>query len=358
MDPERLRKHAELLVRYCLSVRPGQRILLSTSCEAIPLLRELQRAVLAEGARPLIDLSYPGQMEEFIRAAPEGLLDEVFPLGLQAIEMADASLHLIAPYPPVATDPQRAARLQKAQAPLARVRSSKTWSLSLFPTAYAAELANLPLPEYEAFVESAMFLDDPDPVARWAAVRARQAELIGVLSAGHTLKIRAAQTDLTMSVQGRTWVNSDGKRNMPSGEVFTGPVEPSVEGTIRFDVGALYQAQPVEGVTLRFAGGQVVEARAEVGDDILQAALQADAGARWVGEIGIGTNYGIQRATKSILFDEKIGGTVHLALGRSYPETGGVNQSAIHWDLICDLRGGGELLLDDRVIQRSGQFLI
>ncbi len=183
------------------------------------------------------------------------------------------------------------------------------------------------------------------------ALSDRQAALVQRLTGSREVRIEAEGTDLRLSVEGRTWINSDGRRNMPSGEVFTGPVENSAEGTIRFEVPSSTRGVEVSGVELTFSAGEVVSARADRGDEVLQAALQTDAGARFLGELGIGTNTGIDRPTFSTLLDEKIAGTVHLALGRSYPETGGVNESALHWDLICDLRDGGRIEVDGEPLQ-------
>jgi aminopeptidase len=200
--------------------------------------------------------------------------------------------------------------------------------------------------DYAVFLERALFLDRPDPVAAWRELSARQAELVQRLADARQIRIEADGTDLTLEVAGRTWINSDGRRNMPSGEVFTGPHERSARGHIRFGVPSGGRGVEVSGVELTFADGEVVEARADRGESYLRTALASDDGARFLGEIGIGTNTGIDRATGSTLLDEKMAGTVHLALGRSYPETGGTNESALHWDLICDLRGGGQITVD------------
>jgi aminopeptidase len=197
-------------------------------------------------------------------------------------------------------------------------------------------------------------LDRPDPVAGWAELSARQEELIARLRECTEIRIEAEGTDLRLRVDGRTWVNSDGRRNMPSGEVFTGPLERSANGTIRFTIPTGPRGVIVTGVELVFRDGQVVDAKAERGQHYLDAALATDAGARFLGEIGIGTNAGIDRPTGHILLDEKMAGTVHLALGRSYPETGGTNQSALHWDLICDLRQGGRITADGATIVQDG----
>jgi aminopeptidase len=212
------------------------------------------------------------------------------------------------------------------------------------------------LGEFAAFVRRALFLDRDDPVKAWRGLAAFQDELIARLRDVRELRIEADGTDLTLSVAGRTWVNSDGKRNMPSGEVFTGPVEDSAEGRVRFTVRSAPAGIEVEGVELELRGGEVVAARAEKGADYLRRALETDAGARRLGEIGIATNFGIDRPVGVTLFDEKIGGTVHLALGRSYPETGGKNVSALHWDLILDLRFGGALFADGRPLIAGGRF--
>jgi aminopeptidase len=210
--------------------------------------------------------------------------------------------------------------------------------------------------QFAAFVERAVFLDRDDPVGAWGELREFQARLIERLEPAREIRVEAEGTDLTLSVEGRSWVNSDGKRNMPSGEVFTGPHEASANGTIFFDVPSSPAGVHVAGVQLTFKDGEVVEAHAQQGDAYLQRALATDAGARRLGELGIGTNFGIDRPVGTILFDEKIGGTVHLAVGRSYPETGGTNESAVHWDLICDLRKGGRISADGEVIQENGAF--
>jgi aminopeptidase len=207
---------------------------------------------------------------------------------------------------------------------------------------------------YAVFVNRALFLDRPDPVAAWRELSDRQQTLVDHLNTATEIRIEAPGTDLTLSVDGRTWINSNGRRNMPSGEVFTGPIEDSANGTIRFTIPSSPRGVPVEDVTLTFEDGKVVSATAGRGQDYLEAALATDDGARFLGEIGIGTNAGIDRPTGSILLDEKMAGTVHLALGRSYPETGGRNSSALHWDLLCDLRAGGRLTADGEAIEPTG----
>jgi aminopeptidase len=248
------------------------------------------------------------------------------------------------------------ARWARAQAPLREIRMTKRWAITLYPTAAAAQQAGMGTLELEEFVERALFLDRDDPVAAWGELRAFQAGLIERLAPAREIHIEGPGTDLRLNVEGRVWVNSDGKRNMPSGEVFTGPHEHSAEGVIRFTIPTAPRGVIVEDVTLEFREGRVVNARAERGDAYLRATLETDAGSRYLGELGIGTNFGIDRPIGAILFDEKIGGTIHLALGRSYPETGGTNESTVHWDLICDLRQGGTVSVDGEPLLVDGSF--
>lgn len=353
-------KHAALLTEYCLYAQEGERLQLSSNTLALPLMEELYRAVLRRGARPVLQLDYPAQTEDLAALAADDVLDHVHPADLEDMRQMDGTLRVLAPTAPHTGDAARRVRLTAAGAPLAALRSQKKWSLSLYPTAYAAEQAHMPLAEFEDFVMRAMFLDRPDPVSAWGEIRELQAGLIEHLSRARQIRIQNKGTDLSLSVAGRHWANSDGRRNMPSGEVFTGPVEDSVNGFVTFDVPTIYGGQWVRGARLEFRDGVVISARADEGEAVLLAALDTDPGARCLGEIGIGSNMSIQRPTGNILFDEKMGGTVHLALGRSYPETGGVNQSGIHWDLITDLRpaaGGGTVTLDGEVWQRDGRFV-
>jgi aminopeptidase len=350
---------AELLAGYCLEVEPGQQVLVGSTTLAAPLLLALQRELLEREAWPLIRAELPGAQEGFWAAAPDSLLD-----GFPAAELAeatavDAFLNIQATENANAlagVDPARLTRGARARVPLRETRLARRWAITLWPTPSAAQQAGMGNADFAAFVERAVFLDRDDPVAAWGELRDFQAGLIERLAPKREIHIEAEGTDLRLDVSGRTWINSDGRRNMPSGEVFTGPHEHSAEGRIRFTLPTSPRGVTVEDVTLEFRGGRVVSARAERGDGYLQATLETDPGARFLGELGIGTNFGIDRPIGSILFDEKIGGTVHLALGRSYPETGGTNESVVHWDLICDLRDGGRLSADGETILDGGAF--
>lgn len=351
---------AALLCGWCLDVRAGQQVVVRSTTLAAPLLHALQRELLAREAWPLLRVELPGSDEEFYAHARDAQLDGVAPLARAEAAGADAFLAIQAPANTRAladVDPGLIARAARAHAPLGELRLAKRWCGTLWPTAAGAQQAGTSEARFAAFVRGALFLDRDDPAAAWAELGAFQERLIAErLADARELRIEAEGTDLTLRVARRTWVNSDGRRNMPSGEVFTGPHESSANGTIRFTVPSSPRGVAVEDVELTFRDGEVVAARAGRGREYLERTLATDAGARRLGEIGIGTNGGITRPIGAILFDEKIGGTVHLALGRSYPETGGVNESAVHWDLICDLRAGGRLTADGEVVQEDGVF--
>ena len=352
---------AQLLCGYCLDVQPGQQVVVQSTTLAEPLLVALQRELLEREAWPLVRADLPGADETFWAAARPRHLDNFPAAELAEVEATDASLRIQAPVNTRAlagVDAERMARAARARGPLREAAMRRRWCLTLWPTPAGAQQAGMGSAEFAAFVRGALFLDRDDAAAAWQELRDFQSRLIERLAPARELRIEADGTDLTLSVEGRTWINSDGRRNMPSGEVFTGPHEDSAEGRIRYTVPSSPRGVAVEGIELEFREGRVVSARAERGQDYLEATLATDEGASRLGEIGIGTNFGIERAVGAILFDEKIGGTVHLAVGRSYPETGGTNQSAVHWDMICDLRSGGTLYADGEPVQRDGRFLV
>jgi aminopeptidase len=340
---------AALLCDWCVEAGERDQVLVATTVPAMPLAHALHAALLQRGAWPLIRLAPDALAHSFYRHARELHLDGFAPLELAEAEAADAFIGISAPTNTRAlagVDPALIARSARAKTAIQEARLASRWCGTLWPTSAAAQEARMADDDYREFVNRALFLDRPDPIAAWRELSARQGRLVERLAAGREVRIEAAGTDLRLRVDGRTWINSDGKHNMPSGEVFTGPLEDSAQGTISFTVPSSPRGIEVSDVRLRFESGEVVEAHAQRGDDYLQAALETDSGARFLGELGIGTNVGIDRPTGSILLDEKMAGTVHLALGRSYPETGAANASALHWDMICDLRHGGRLSVD------------
>ena len=350
---------ARLLCDWCLEVGDGHQVLVRSTTAAEPLLLALHDAILERGAWPFLRAALPGQDRAFLAGARDRQLDELPSLTRAEYTEMDAFVTIGAPFNTrelAGVDPERSARLRRALLPTYALRRGKPWCVTMWPTSAQAQEAGMSEQEFAAFLNRALLLDRADPVAGWQEVHDRQEALIDRLRDATELRIEAEGTDLRLRVDGRTWRNSDGRRNMPSGEVFTGPHEDSAPGTVRFTIPAVTGGERLEDIELTFREGAVVAARAARGERALQAALATDDGARRLGEIGIGTNFGIDRPVGSILLDEKMGGTVHLALGRSYPETGGTNSSALHWDLVCDLRSAGRLSADGQPLLENGRF--
>ncbi len=348
---------AALVCDWCLDVEPGAKVVVSSTTLAEPYATALNKAILERDAWPMVWLTGPSSAGDLYRHGGERHWSEPPPLELAMLEALGSLVRIDAPANTneLATiDPVLIARTAVARGPLTELARSRRTCGTLVPTPALAQLAGMGEDEHATFINRALFLDRADPLAAWRELKASQAELVQRLASARKIRIQAEGTDLTLDVEDRIWVNSDGKRNMPSGEVFTGPHARSASGTIRFTVPASPRGVTVTGVELQFRDGEVVHASAERGEQYLNAALSTDPGARLLGEIGIGTNTGIDRATGHPLLDEKIAGTVHLALGRSYPETGGRNASALHWDLICDLRDGGLLTADGEAVVENG----
>ncbi|MBI1324991.1 aminopeptidase [bacterium] len=359
MTTETLRKWADLLVDYCVQIKPGETVLIASETTAEPLARLTAEAAIKRGALPIIRLEIPGMTEYLIR---HGSLDQIRHVHVSTYadaSSADARIRILAESQvKTETDPEKKAIYEKAREPLRHLMAGRRWALTQFPTETYAQLAGMSMQDYESFVTSAMYLDRDDPVAAWQELGRRQAKVIERVKVASKIRLVAEGTDLTLDVTGRTWINSDGRRNMPSGEVFTGPHENSAQGRLHCARPVLRDGVRLEGITLTFEKGKVVEAAATVGQDYLRAMIAMDEGASFVGELGLGLNDGIDRFSGSILFDEKIGGTAHVALGSSYPETGGTNRSALHWDFIIDLRDGGKILADDSVVCENGLWRI
>jgi len=352
---------ATLLVDYCLRVEPGETILIASEIEARALVEACFREVVLRGAHPVVRLELPGLAEFFVGHGNDAQLSHLSPISIREAEVADGRIRISAETDTRSmrgVDPNRQAIVDRARAPLRELAGQKRWVLTQYPTAAYAADAKMAMSDYEAYVASAMFLDRDDPVAAWQGLGRRQAGLVEFMSGVSEVRIEGDGTDIRLSVAGRKWINSDGRRNMPSGEIFTGPVETSARGKLRCSFPVCRGGRELVGISLEFEAGKVISARAEEGEDYLLSMLDLDPGARYLGELGLGLNAGIDRFTGSILYDEKIGGTVHLALGNSYPETGGINKSALHWDLILDLRQGGRVTADGRTVMENGQWLV
>ena len=332
---------------------------------AEPLLQSLQREILEAGALPHFDVSFRGQERLFLEHAKEAQLDYVPNAYKESMETFDAYAFIMSPFNTkemLGVDSDKRSRMTKARSASRGVYMQRTATLDmkrtlcLFPTEASAQEAGMNLADYEQFVFGACLLHEPDPIAAWHQVRKSQQAAVDLLNTRETIRYVNADSDISFSTKGRTWINSDGQTNMPSGEVYTSPVENSVNGHIRFNFPGIFMGQDIEDIHLTVKDGEVVAHEAKRGGDLL-AELLALPGARRFGEAAIGTNYNINRQTRNMLFDEKMGGTVHMALGQSYFQTGGKNESDIHWDLLANMSDGGMIFADDEKIYENGRFI-
>jgi aminopeptidase len=363
----RLETLSRILVDYSLDVQQGQLVTISGSPLAAPLIRAVYRRIVQRGAHPLLQIALPGIAEIYYGQASDAQLNFIRPDERIMPEQADAALSILSDANTKALsgiDPSRQRIARQARADLTKTYLERSaagtlkWCVTLFPTEAFAQDAEMSLADYEEFVYSAGLLDAADPIAEWQAVSRDQARLVDWLSDKRSVHVTAPGTDLTLEIAGRKFINADGRYNFPDGEIFTGPVENSVNGHVRFTFPCSVAGREVEDVQLWFEDGKVVKATAEKNEEYLLRTLDTDDGARYLGEFAFGTNRGITQFSRNILFDEKIGGTMHLALGASYPETGGLNQSAIHWDMICDLRQQSEVRVDDVLFIKDGEFQV
>lgn len=366
-DP-RVDKLAQVLVHHSTSVQEGDLVSIGGDSLAQPLLLAVYEEVLRAGGRPIVNLTLEGAQEALFELANDAQLEFVSPTQQLVIDTFDVTIGIQAPVNSralTAVDPARQARAARARHPMMSryMERSATgelrWVGTVFPTQMVAADAEMSLRQYEDLFFAACLCHLDDPVAEWRRAAAETHRLNDWMNDDRTeVRIQGPGTDLTLSVAGRTWIAGDGKHNMPCGEFFTGPVENSANGHVAFQLPTLHGGRSVSGIRFEFKDGKVVDASAEQGEDYLIEMLGSDEGARFLGELGIGTNFGIDVGTRSILLDEKIGGTIHLAIGQSYPETGGSNVSSQHWDMICDLRQGGSITVDGTVLMQDGRFQV
>lgn len=358
---------AQALVEYSAGINEKDTVLIRGTTLAVPLVEAIYEESMKKGAYPEVTLTTDNMLDVFFTYAQPHQLEYTSPFMKYYVEQVDKIITILAEYNTkhlTSISPQKLAKRSKAQEPinatvLQRAQDETLqWVLTVYPTHALAQEASMSLLEYEDFVYHACFVDRPDPVAEWKNLSKTQERLVNYLNGKSEIHIVGEDTDLKVQVKERKWINSDGHQNFPSGEVFTSPVEDSAEGTIRFTYPGIYMGKEVEDITLTFEKGVVVNAHAERGDDLLQGMLEVDEGARRIGEVAVGTNYGITKFTKNILFDEKIGGTIHLALGRSLPSTGGKNESAIHWDLLKNMETDGQLYADGELFYEKGKAII
>ena len=360
-----LNRYATLLCDYCLELHKGERLLVSTSTLAVPLVKEIFREATRRGVMMETDLLFPEQGKIFLDNADDELLEMMPALRMKAIEEFDAYLVIRAPFnlkEDQNVDPEKKKRRQQALRSMTETYFQRTGdgslkrSLCQYPTHASAQMADMSLEEYEKFIYNACMLNSENPEVEWLQVRQGQQKLVDHLNDVSDVRYVNKKSDISFSVKDRIWINSDGRNNMPSGEVFTGPVEHTVNGVVHFNYPSIFMGKEVSGITLWVEEGEVTKWDAIKGKDILDRVFDIE-GSRYFGEVAIGTNYNIQTPTKNILFDEKIGGTIHMAVGQSYKQTGGKNSSAIHWDMIADMKDGGQIFTDGELIYENGKFL-
>lgn len=367
MTDLRLQRLADVLVNYSTRVKPGDWVGILGDVVTLPALREVYAAVLKAGGNPTLFISDERMAREFLREANDDQINWLDPTMSLYTEQADVYIRVGSSTNTRAMTNIPAARAQKVQAarrPWLDTRLNRAakgefrWVGTWFPTEASAQEANMSLEEYEQFLFGATFCNLDDPVGEWRKVAAVQEQKITYLKGKKQVECSGPNIDLTLSIEGRTFINACGTRNMPDGEIFTGPVEESVNGWVRFDYPSIVSGRAVSGIEIRFKDGKVVEASAKENEDLLFAQLDSDAGSRYLGEFAIGTNFGINQFTGNILFDEKIGGTVHMAVGMGYPDTGSKNRSAVHWDMICDMRNDSEIRVDGDLFYKNGEFTV
>jgi aminopeptidase len=363
MPDPRIKKLAQTLVHYSVELKPGQCLWLRTS----PVCEEAGLAVYEEaikaGAHVTVTNELPGADEIFYKNASDAQIDDISPYTKLLYDTMDAMITLRSPINSRAlsgVDPARMTRSRKASAPLMQTymaraaRKELRWCVTVLPTNSVAQDSDMSLREFTEFYFEACKLNADDPVALWRAEGEQQMKLVRWLAGRDQVVLKGSNIDLKMSIKGRTFVEADGKYNFPDGEIFTGPVEDSANGWVRFRYPAIYDGKEVSDIELWFENGKVVKEKASKNQELLTSLLDMDAGSRFLGELGIGTNYAIQTFTKNILFDEKIGGTIHLAVGAGYPETGSLNKSGLHWDMICDT-GDAQVTVDGDLFYKNGR---
>ncbi len=364
---KRIENMAKILVNYSLGIKPGQLFKIKAEPVAAPLVRAVHDEAIRVGAYVNVELFLIDTVESFYNLGSDEQLSYIWPAVELEYKKIDAYLYIWGTTNTKflsGIDPKRLQLNRKAMEPLRTAFFQRAadgtlrWSGAQFPTEAHAQDAEMSLVDYEDFVFRAMHVFEDDPVAYWQGIEKEQQRLVEILNGVEKIHLRAKETDLTLNVKGRKWINCCGRENFPDGEIFTTPIEDSVNGEIAYSYPAFLQGREADGVRFTFKNGKVVKATAEKNEDFLLAMLDTDEGARRLGEFAIGTNYEITRFTRNTLFDEKIGGTCHLAVGSAFPETGGNNKSGIHWDMVCDLKQGGEIEADGKIIYKDGQFTI
>lgn len=361
-----LKKYASLLVNYCVEIKEGDRLFINSSTLAEPLIKEVYREAVIRGANVEVNLDFRDKYNMFINNASDDQLKNVSPFFHMAMKDFNAYLYIKAPFNTNEdrnVDTARANKYRETMAPVNKIYFERAATrdlkrnFSIFPTQAFAQEAGMSLDEYENFVYGACKLFDDDPSESWRNMGKYQQRIVDILDKHRNFTFKGPDFELNFSTEGRLWINSDGKTNMPSGEIYTSPVEDSVNGTVRFSYPCIHNGNEAEGVTLWVKDGYIEKWEASKGKAYLDKIFELK-GARRFGEAAIGTNENIDRITKNILYDEKMGGSIHMAIGQSYIQAGGKNESPIHWDMMTDMKNGGEIYADKELIYKNGKFLI
>jgi len=361
-----LQKYAHLLVNYCVEIEEGDNLFISSTTLAEPLIREIYREALKKGANVEVSMAFQEKGRIFYQNASDAQLAHVSPLYKLAMEEFDVFIKIMAPFnlnEDRSADSDKVNKHREALSPVLKSYFERTATRELkrntclYPTQASAQEAGMSLEEYEDFVHRACRLYDEDPAQSWRNVGKFQQRIVDFLNERTDFIYKGNNFEISFNTEGRKWINSDGKTNMPSGEVYTSPVENSVNGTVHFSYPGIYMGNEVEGVTLWVKDGLIEKWEAKKGKAFLDK-IFALKGARRFGEAAIGTNENIQKITKNILFDEKMGGSIHMAIGQSYLQCGGKNESSIHWDMITDMKNDGEIYADGEMVYQNGKFLI
>lgn len=358
---------AELLTSYNVPIRKGELVVIMGSVESIPLVREIAMKVLDRGGHPVTNIGVPDLGEYYVTHATDEQLEYVNPVAKFIYEEADVLFNIDAPNhvrAMASVPPENLAKSQRASSQLfgrfmERMSSGELrWNLSAWPTHARAQEANMSFLAYSKLVYNAYGLNLDDAVAYWTNMRDRQTRYVQWLAGKKHMEVKGPGIEMSLSFEERNWVSAHGEKNFPDGEIYTSPIVDSVNGYVEFNYPAYNLGNRVDEASLVFKDGKVIEASARAGEGFLMSQLNVDEGARYLGEFAIGTNYNIQDITGSILFDEKIGGSIHMALGRAIPECGGTNESGIHWDMVHNMRDGGEIFVDGELMYKDGEFLI
>lgn len=358
---------AKVLTEYSIPIQKGDYTVIIGSTGAEPLIVALYEAVIKRGGQPTVVANLPGLEEINYRYATDEQLEFCDPITLYMLDKVDVMYQVIAPTNTKSMsgiDPARIVHRQKGRRPivekyLGRVNDqSLRWNITAWPTQGAAQEAEMGLLAYTEFMYKACGLDHADPVAHWQALKDRQDRLIAWLNGKSRIQVKGPDIDLSLDFSGRQWVNCWGGVNFPDGEIFTSPVENSANGHVEFNYPTMLGGREVNGVKLTFKDGVVVDVSASKNEAYLISQLDLDEGARRLGEFAVGTNLGIQQFTGEVLFDEKIGGSIHMALGEGISEAGGVNKSQVHWDMVHNMRNGGEIWIDGELFYKNGEFVI